>query len=85
LKKKIIENIETKHEGRGRFIFTPKPNIEYFLKIIKPSNIKNLIKLPQIQKFGATIITTKDCYESNDEITFKFASTDRGNYQIFYL
>jgi hypothetical protein len=42
-----------------------------------------LIKLPKIQQFGATIISTKDYYEYNEEITFKFSSTDKGTYNFF--
>jgi hypothetical protein len=35
----IIQDIETKHEGRGKFEFVPS-NKFYYLKITKPSGIK---------------------------------------------
>ncbi len=35
----VVSNFQTEHEGRGKFLFTPKKNTEYFLRIIKPSGM----------------------------------------------
>ncbi|MCE3279042.1 MAG: large extracellular alpha-helical protein, partial [Bacteroidetes bacterium] len=48
----VVASFSSFHQGMGSFKFTPKAGDEYFVKIIKPENIKEHFSLPQALERG---------------------------------
>jgi alpha-2-macroglobulin-like protein len=80
---KIVGNISTKHEGRGKSSFTPKKGEKYSLKITKPSGITKSIPFPLAKDVGVSLMTTQDVYDSNKIIVS--VSAPKGNYVAHFL
>ncbi len=65
----------TKHEGRGRFEFTPEANKEYYIVVSEPIGIKTRLKLPEVKTSGALIQAASDIYEKNKPLKLLVGST----------
>jgi len=87
----ILEHIETKHEGRGKFVFVPGEvsgegegernlkKIDYELVVVKPAGISQPIPLPTVKRCGAIVAAVAEVFEVEDDIaaTVSYSSCHR--------
>lgn len=57
---KIVANVRSEHEGRGRFELTPRADTSYALRIDSPAGIKKTFPLPTVKATGAVIRARED-------------------------
>ena len=74
----VYGTIATKHEGRGKAIFSPQFNQVYFIKVNQPSGITKLIELPKPVQNGISIISKEDVYGVEAPLYFDIQSTMKG-------
>ncbi|MFO0595155.1 MAG: alpha-2-macroglobulin family protein [Myxococcaceae bacterium] len=55
-----VARFRTEHEGRGRFVFTPKKGEKYSLQVTEPANVKKTVALPAVVNEGATLSAVSD-------------------------
>lgn len=72
----MLDVVQTKHEGRGVFKFTPKKGNEYFIKVMDPSGVTVPITLPEIKDHGLSIVLkNKKALKFGDTIEVLLTST----------
>jgi alpha-2-macroglobulin-like protein len=71
---KVEKTIESKHEGRGSFTFTPKKSLKYSFKIVRPKQSK-LIDLPLAEEEGVIVNFAKTIVDTDDPIAFNILNT----------
>jgi hypothetical protein len=57
---KVVAQVRSEHEGRGRFELTPQAGVKYALRIDAPSGIKKTFPLPEVKPRGAVIRVRED-------------------------
>ena len=75
-----VATIQTNHEGRGKFSYTPVKGENYKVKIISPNGITFQNPLPPA-KDGVVISSVNDVYSSTS-VKFNFGSTSKGSFLI---
>ncbi|KAJ5077123.1 macroglobulin / complement [Anaeramoeba ignava] len=80
----INENIEIKtiHEGRGKFEFTPQPEIKYSIQIIKPSGVTIPVQLPPIKTQGVSLISNKKAFGFDENVSVTISSSEAEEYIV---
>jgi len=73
-----VATSRTKHEGRGRFAFTPRKGGRYTLKIAEPAGIKTTYPLPAVQDEGAVIRALEDRTRKGENVRLGVGSTSGG-------
>ncbi|MBL7076132.1 MAG: A-macroglobulin complement component [Kiritimatiellae bacterium] len=73
-----VGTFRTEHEGRGRFVFTPRKGERYYLAITEPTGINTTYDLPTVRDTGTLIQTTADVYASREPVTLRVLSTEMG-------
>ena len=73
-----VATFRTEHEGRGRFILTPKKDTTYSLKIVEPSGIARTWPLPAVRAIGTSIRSTADICPRGEAITLRVLTTEAG-------
>lgn len=79
---KDVAEFRTEHEGRGRFLFTPKADEKYTLKISEPAGIKTTYPLPEVKAAGAVISSLEEATEFGAAIALNIASTKAGEVKV---
>ena len=79
---KVVADVKTEHEGRGRVTFIPTANEAYSLKLSQPLGIDRLFQLPPVKPAGVTIASNQDVYPSGKAIKLMVASTTAGEFKI---
>lgn len=64
----LKNDVQTTHEGRGRFSFVPSEGKNYALVLSKPSGITKHFDMPKVEDEGAIISSAKNVYSFEDEI-----------------
>ncbi len=77
-----VAEFRTRHEGRGRFAFTPKAGQKYTLKIQEPSGIKTTYPLPEVKPTGGVIGAVADQYEKREAVSLKVGSAAAGKFRV---
>ncbi|MCE9670853.1 MG2 domain-containing protein [Myxococcus stipitatus] len=57
---KVVAEVASEHEGRGRFELTPRAGATYALRIDSPSGIRKTFPLPRVKTTGATLRASED-------------------------
>ncbi len=73
-----VGTFRTEHEGRGRFVFTPRKGERYHLAITEPAGISTTIELPAVRETGTLIQTMQDVYAPREPVALRVLSTDEG-------
>ncbi|MBX2850657.1 MAG: hypothetical protein KTR15_02795, partial [Phycisphaeraceae bacterium] len=78
-----VAELETRHEGRGVFAFTPKADETYTLRVTKPSSVTQTFKLPATSLPSATV-RTNGVYAFDRPIRFSTPalSGSSGRYEL---
>ncbi|MBT3294243.1 MAG: A-macroglobulin complement component [Verrucomicrobia bacterium] len=76
--KRQVGTFRTEHEGRGRFVFTPRKGERYHLAITEPAGITTTFDLPAVRESGTLIQSTTDVYAAREAVTLRVLSTDAG-------
>jgi len=76
--KRQAGTFRTEHEGRGRFVFTPRQGERYHLAITEPAGITTTFELPAVRESGTLIQSTADVYAAREAVTLRVLSTDAG-------
>jgi hypothetical protein len=77
-----VGSFRTEHEGRGRFVFMPKKNETYSLKIAEPSGIDKAFPLPAVRPIGTVIQSLGDIYEKGKPVSLRVLSTEKGPFTV---
>lgn len=72
-----IAKFKTEHEGRGRFEFTPEAELQYFLKVSKPTGIHRMFALPEIKPRGAVINADKEVFKKGLPVTLQVGASQK--------
>jgi uncharacterized protein YfaS (alpha-2-macroglobulin family) len=81
-KGKQVATFRTEHEGRGRFIITPKQGMTYRLKLLEPSGIAMTWPLPAVRDIGTVLRTTADVYPRGEPIVLRVLTTEPGPFTV---
>ncbi|MFZ2959215.1 MAG: MG2 domain-containing protein [Candidatus Ozemobacteraceae bacterium] len=57
---KSVAEFRTEHEGRGRFVFSPKTGEKYALRMTEPASIKKEFPLPAVKENGVVLMAKQD-------------------------
>lgn len=57
---RVVAQVRSEHEGRGRFELTPREGARYALRIDAPSGIRKTFPLPEVKPAGAVIRARED-------------------------
>lgn len=77
-----VATFRTEHEGRGRFIITPKKGMKYSLKIVEPAGIAKSWPLPVVRDIGTIIRAAADVYLRGEPIVLRVLSTEAGPFTV---
>ena len=77
-----IVDFTTEHEGRGRFVLTPKAGETYAIKLSQPSGITQRYPLPVIKTDGVILQSTADVTEATEPVRLDVAGTMAGSYIV---
>jgi len=75
----VVAEVETEHEGRGRFTFTPDANRKYRLRITQPSGISRTFPLPESKPRGVVIEALGDAFDHDQPLRLKVHGSSRFN------
>ncbi|MGA2229425.1 MAG: alpha-2-macroglobulin family protein [Tepidisphaeraceae bacterium] len=78
----VVAEVNTAHEGRGRFTFTPRLDESYSLKLLEPAGISRLFPLPGVVASGVTLTAANDVTEKDQPLVMRCAATDGGDYTL---
>jgi hypothetical protein len=73
-----VGSFRTEHEGRGRFVLTPRLGERYHLRILQPAGIGGTFALPAVEPSGATIQTSKEVYGKGEPVALQVRSNRKG-------
>lgn len=79
---KEVGTFRTEHEGRGRFVFAPKKDQAYKLKITEPAGIAKTFDLPAVQPLGTTLTSGNDVYPRGEPVVLRVNSTQKGPFTV---
>jgi alpha-2-macroglobulin-like protein len=79
---KEVARFRTEHEGRGRFSFVPIRGESYSLRVIEPSGIKTVFRLPEVKATGAVLSSISDVTPRGEDVLLRIAATAEGTYGI---
>jgi len=79
---KRVGRFRSDHEGRGRFVFTPKKGGKYALKITQPSGIATRFALPEVKDEGVVLSSHQNITGKGRPVRFSIGSTAGGTYTI---
>ena len=71
-----VATFRSRHEGRGRFEFTPKPNRQYKLKITEPAGLDREFPLPDVRVQGVVLRSSSDRFTANQPIRVQVAAAN---------
>lgn len=77
-----VVDFATEHEGRGRFLLTPKAGESYAIKLSQPSGITKTYPLPAAKADGVVLQALDDMTHGGDAIRLNIAGTAAGSYDI---
>eukprot|EP01127_Copromyxa_protea_P000080 TRINITY_DN1007_c0_g1_i3.p1 TRINITY_DN1007_c0_g1~~TRINITY_DN1007_c0_g1_i3.p1 ORF type:complete len:1208 (-),score=214.83 TRINITY_DN1007_c0_g1_i3:1485-5108(-) len=81
----LVKDVNTIHEGRGRFLFTPESNAKYFVKVICPAGIRNLLPVnSEAPQTSGAVITCPigSVSRPNKNIGVTVRTTEAGSYRV---
>lgn len=71
-----VAQVETTHEGRGRFSITPRDGTEYRLRITRPANVAQEPRLPPPQPNGFLVLeSAADLFRDSEPIQVRLRSS----------
>ena len=79
---KEVARFRSRHEGRGRFTFTPAAGGKYTLKITEPSGIKTQYELPPIRPSGVVLTALQEITAKGEDVRVSLAATEAGVYRV---
>jgi uncharacterized protein YfaS (alpha-2-macroglobulin family) len=79
---KPVADLKTEHEGRGRFVFTPKAGESYSIRLSQPSGIATAYPLPAIKPTGAVLNSATDVTSAGAAVKLNLTATDAGKYTV---
>jgi hypothetical protein len=77
-----VVDFATEHEGRGRFVLTPKAGESYAIKLSQPSGITKTYPLPAAKAGGVVLLALDDVTRGGEAIRLNVAATAGGSYGI---
>ncbi len=77
-----VVDFATEHEGRGRFILTPKTGESYAIKLSQPSGITRIYPLPAAKTEGVVLLALDDMTRGGEPIRLNIAGTAAGSYDV---
>jgi hypothetical protein len=77
-----VVDVATEHEGRGRFILTPKAGESYAIKLSQPSGITKTYPLPAAKANGVALLALDDITHGREAIRLNIAATESGSYDV---
>jgi len=77
-----VVDFATEHEGRGRFILTPKAGESYAIKLSQPSGITRTYPLPAARANGVVLLALDDITHGGEAIRLNIAATASGSYDV---
>jgi uncharacterized protein YfaS (alpha-2-macroglobulin family) len=78
----VVATVETEHEGRGRFTFTPAAGQAYALRVSRPSGIDKPIPLPAVKPAGVVLTADADAIDGGAPVAMHLSSTSAGSYTV---
>jgi hypothetical protein len=82
VKGKIVAELKTEHEGRGRFDITPEAGAAYSIRILQPSGIHHEYRLPEAKAEGVVIHSEADVTPPDAPIKLDLAAVKPGRYTV---
>ncbi|MFY2559664.1 MG2 domain-containing protein [Corallococcus terminator] len=79
---KIVANVRSEHEGRGRFELTPRADTSYALRIDSPAGIKKTFPLPTVKATGAVIRAREDVIPPGGLVRLVVSNTGVGRTSV---
>ncbi|WP_163864213.1 MG2 domain-containing protein [Myxococcus eversor] len=79
---KIVANVRSEHEGRGRFELTPRAETNYALRIDSPAGIKKTFPLPAVKARGAVIRAREDVIPPGGLVRLVVSNTGVGRTSV---
>ena len=73
-----VVDFATEHEGRGRFVLTPKAGETYSIKLSQPSGITQMYPLPAAKTDGVILQSTMDVTDASEPVRLDIAGTVAG-------
>jgi uncharacterized protein YfaS (alpha-2-macroglobulin family) len=77
-----VVSFKTEHEGRGRFVFTPKAGESYSIKLSQPSGIVTAYPLPAAEASGVVLNSATDVTSGGEAVKLNLTATDAGKYTV---
>ena len=77
-----VADLATVHEGRGRFILTPREGETYAIRLSQPSGISRTFPLPDVKSSGVALQSTADVTDGGMPVTLNLAATAAGSYTV---
>jgi len=75
---RVVADVRTEHEGRGRFALAPRAGASYRLVVVEPAGISRTFALPEVAASGTVLSTREDAAAAAGPLIVDVASTQRG-------
>ena len=82
---KSVAEFRTEHEGRGRFILTPKAGEKYTLTISEPAGIRTTYPLPEVKESGVVVTSVGNVVPGKSEVKVRVGATASGKLKVQLL
>jgi uncharacterized protein YfaS (alpha-2-macroglobulin family) len=70
-----VARLETLHEGRGRFSFTPEADASYRVSVDKPAGVSDTFQLPSVREHGVSLRSTENVTPGDEPVHLRVGST----------
>lgn len=74
---RVVAEVATQHEGRGRVRFTPAAGRSYKLRVTEPSGVDEPILFPAVRESGVVIQTTQDSFGPQEAVKIRVGTTTK--------